>query len=98
MHERVTVGELATVLRESCHILLARCLRTLGHERCVEILVEALTIESNGGLWLKDLSRKRTLGGIFLQLCRERSTPEERRAIFRSPVGGVPQRLQYRDR
>ena len=83
MHETVTAGAIARVLHESCHILLARCLRTLGHERCVEILVEALTMESNGGLWLKDGSRRRTLGGTFLQLVKEQASPEEKRTIFR---------------
>jgi hypothetical protein len=42
-----------------------------------------LTIEHQGGMWLKDGSRKRTLGGVFLQLCRERNTEEEQRNIFR---------------
>jgi hypothetical protein len=48
----------------------------------VAILAAALTIEHQGGMWLKDGSRKRTLGGIFLELCRQRSTPEEKRKIF----------------
>lgn len=83
MGEAVTASAIARVLHESCHIVIARALKVLGHERCVELLVEALTIESNGGLWLKDGSRRRTLGGVFLTLCRERATPEQRRAIFR---------------
>ena len=83
MHERVTIGQLATVLREPCHILLARCLRTLGHERCVEILVEALTIESNGGMLTRAGGRRRSLGGVFLELCRQQATATERLAIFR---------------
>jgi hypothetical protein len=58
-------------------------LKVLGQERCVAILAVALTIEHQGGLWLKDGSRKRTLGGVFLALCKQRSTPEERRKIFR---------------
>lgn len=84
MAETVTVKELATVLREPERFMLVRTLKVLGPERCIAILVETLTCEAEGGMWLKDGSRKRTLGGIFLQLCRERSTPEERRQIFRS--------------
>ena len=80
---RVTAGHLATVLHDPCHVLLARILRVLGEERAVEILVEALTLESNGGLWLKDGSRRRSLGGTFLQLVKEQASPEERRTIFR---------------
>ena len=79
MGEAVTAAAIARVLHESCHVLLARALRVLGQERCVELLAAALTIEHQGGLWLKDGSRKRTLGGIFLPLCKQRSTAEERR-------------------
>lgn len=82
MREAVTAGAIASVLHESCHIVIARALRVLGPERCVAILADALTIESNGGMWLKDGSRKRTLGGVFLALCREQATREERRKIF----------------
>ena len=83
MREAVTAGAIARVLHESQRQMIARALKVLGPERCIEILVDALTIESNGGLWLKDGSRKRTRGGVFLALCRERSTVEEKRTIFR---------------
>ena len=83
MGEAVTAGAIAKVLHESCHIVIARALRILGQERCIEILTEALLIEHEGGMLLRDGSRKRSLGGVFLQLCKERSTPEEKRAIFR---------------
>lgn len=83
MREAVTAGAIAKVLHESCHIVIARALRVLGPERCIELLTEALLIEHQGGMLLKDGSGKRTLGGIFLHLCKERSTPEEKRAIFR---------------
>jgi phosphorylated adapter RNA export protein len=82
MGETVTASAIAKVLHESCHVLLARALKVLGPERCVELLAAALTIEHQGGMWLKDGSRKRTLGGIFLHLCKERSPPEEKRRIF----------------
>ena len=54
MPERVTAGHLATVLRDPCHVLFSRVLRVLGEERAFTMLVEALHLESNGGLWLKD--------------------------------------------
>jgi len=79
----VTTREIAKVLHEPELHMIARALRVLGEERVIAILADALTIEHQGGMWLKDGSRKRSLGGIFLQLCRERSTPEERRKIFR---------------
>ncbi len=83
MPERVTAGHLATVLRDPCHVLFSRVLRVLGEERTITLVIEALHLESNGGLWLTNHSRRRTLCGTFLQLVKERSTPEEKRAIFR---------------
>jgi hypothetical protein len=83
MHQRVTAGELARVLHDHCHVLLSRVLRVLGEERTIELVIEALHLESNGGMWLKNRGRRRTLCGTFLQLCKERSTPDERRKIFR---------------
>ena len=83
MGEAVTAGAIAKVLHESCYIVIARALKVLGPERCIELLTEALLIEHQGGMLLKDGSKRRSLGGTFLQLCKERSTPEERRAIFR---------------
>ncbi|HEY5866093.1 MAG TPA: phosphorylated adapter RNA export RNA-binding domain-containing protein [Candidatus Tectomicrobia bacterium] len=83
MGERVTAGAIARVLRESQRQMIARALKVLGQERCITLVTEALLCEHQGGMWLKDGTRKRTLGGIFLQLCKERSTEEERRQIFR---------------
>lgn len=83
MPERVTAKDLATVLHEPERWLLIRALRTLGEERCVAIVAETLTIESNGGMLTKAGDRRRTLGGTFLELCRQQATASERRAIFR---------------
>jgi hypothetical protein len=66
--------------------LVARAVQVLGPERCLTLVVEALTMESHGGLWLRNRSRRRPLGGVFLALCRQRSTPEEKRKIFRERV------------
>ena len=83
MPERVTAKALADVLHEPCRWLLIRALRTLGEERCVAILAEALSIENDGGMLTKAGDRRRTLGGVFLELCRQQTTATERRAIFR---------------
>ena len=83
MGETLTASALAKVLHESCYIVIARALKVLGPERCIELLTAALLVEHQGGMLLKDGTRKRTLGGIFLHLCKARSTPEEKRAIFR---------------
>ena len=78
----VTAREIARVLYEPCRFLVARALRVLGQDRCIELVTEALLREHQGGMLLKDGSRKRSLGGIFLQLCKERSSREERKRIF----------------
>jgi PHAX RNA-binding domain len=84
VEEKITVKRLAAVLHETEHKALARVLKVLGEERSVELLAQALTIASQGGMRRKDdRRRKRSLGGTFLALCREQATPAERRAMFR---------------
>ena len=92
MGDTVTAGAIARVLHEPQRQMIARALRTLGQDRCVELLADALTIESNGGMLTRAGDRRRTLGGVFLQLCRERTTATERRKIFRPRgiVGAAP--------
>jgi PHAX RNA-binding domain len=80
--EKLTVKGLAQVLHETEHKALARVLKILGEERCVELLAQALLCEHQGGMLTKD-GRRRTPGGTFLALCRQQATPAERRAIFR---------------
>jgi len=81
MTRTVTARELARVLHETEVHMIARALRTLGQDRCVELLAAALTIEHEGGMLTKDGTR-RSMGGIFLHLCREQATREERKRIF----------------
>jgi hypothetical protein len=81
--EKVTVKRLAQVLHETEYKALARVLKVLGEERCILLLADALTVEHEGGMLTRDGTRKRSLGGTFLALCREHATPQERRAMFR---------------
>jgi phosphorylated adapter RNA export protein len=82
MSDRLTAPRLGAVLHENQLFLLKRVLRALGEERPILLLAQTLTVEQEGGMLLKDGSRKRTLGGVFLQLCREQTTAAERRQIF----------------
>ena len=82
MRETVTARELARVLHEPCPWMLSRALRTLGAECCVAILIDTLSIESNGGMWTKDGSRRRSPGGTFLQLVRRVKTPAGVKAML----------------
>src|SRR5712691_8160076 len=84
--DAVTVDTLAEALQEPNRPLLTQVLRTLGQDRCAAILADTLTCESNGGMLTKDGTRRRTPGGVFFQLVRERATPQERRRLFPSPA------------
>ena len=61
---------------------IRRIVQRLGPEAAFAFLHEAHQIEAQGGLMLPDGSRRRTLGGVFFFLVRERVTPEDRAAIF----------------
>ena len=63
---------------------IRRIVQRLGPEAAFAFLHEAHQIEAQGGLMLPDGSRRRTLGGVFFFLVRERVTPEDRAAIFPS--------------
>jgi PHAX RNA-binding domain-containing protein len=54
---------------------IRRIVQTLGSERAVQLLAQALAVESEGGLMLLDGSRRRTPGGVFFRLVREQTTP-----------------------
>ena len=83
MDNVVTAGQIVRVLHESQRQMIAQAMRVLGQERGMTLLTEALLIEHHGGMWIEDGSRRRSPGGTFLHLCKERSSLEERRQIFR---------------
>ena len=66
--------------------MLRQVLRTLGQDRCAAILADTLMSEANGGMLTKDGTRRRTPGGVFFQLVKERVTPQERRRLFPPPA------------
>jgi hypothetical protein len=82
----LTVDHLAQVLQEPNRPLLAQVLRTLGQDRCAAILAETLTCEANGGMLTRDGTRRRTPGGVFFQLVKDRVTPQERPRLFPQPA------------
>src|SRR5712691_12096409 len=80
--DSLTVDQLAEVLQESKVPLLRQVLRVLGPDRTTAVLADALQCEANGGMLTKDGSRRRTPGGVFFQLVKERATRQERRRLF----------------
>ena len=94
--EALTVEKLAEVLQEPNRPLLRQVLRLLGPDRTTEILADTLTCEANGGLLTTDGTRRRTPGGVFFQLVKERITPQKRRRLFpyhgpQRPLRPIPQ-------
>jgi len=80
--ETLTPDMLAEALQEPNTALLARVLMRLGAERCQAIFADTLTMESTGGMLVHSGTRRRTAGGVFFHLVRERSTAKERYFIF----------------
>jgi hypothetical protein len=83
-----TVSTIAKALGESDEIPLfqiAGVVRVLGEETAQKILVETQETEKNGGMMLPDGSRKRTPGGVFFFLARQKLSQADKLAIFRPP-------------
>ena len=84
--DTLTVEKLAEVLQEPKRTLLTKVLHTLGVDRTTAILADTLQCEANGGMLTKDGTRRRTPGGVFFQLVKERTTAQERRRLFPRPA------------
>jgi hypothetical protein len=75
---------------------IRRIVQRLGEETALAILQETLEMEAQGGMMLPDSSRRRTPGGVFFQLVRQRLSPEDRAYCF--PYPSYQQKKQARAR
>ena len=85
------IQTIAAQLQESHPPALAEIRRTvdvLGAEMALALLQETQQIEAQGGLMTKNQRRRRTPGGVFLKLVRDRSTDDQRHTIFPKAKGG----------
>lgn len=57
--------------------------KVLGEQVSLALLEETQRIEQNGGMLLPDGSRRRTPGGVFFFLARQKLSHEDKVAIFR---------------
>jgi len=73
----VALGETERMPR----VQISRAITVLGLEVVQAVVTDAQTTEANGGLLRKD-GQRRTLGGVFFALLRDRCTPEQRKRIF----------------
>lgn len=83
--DTLTATTLAEVLKEPEKVLLGRILKAIGQERCQSILADTLALEANGGMLTRDGTRRRTPGGVFLQLAKDRSSGKQRYYLFTYP-------------
>jgi cold shock CspA family protein len=61
---------------------ILRIIREIGVEQTQTYIAEALQVEEAGGMLLADGSRRRTLGGVFFAIVRQRLTPDQRAIVF----------------
>jgi Phosphorylated adapter RNA export protein, RNA-binding domain len=88
-----TVSAIAKALGEADEIPLAQIagvVQALGEEQARTLLTETLEIEGKGGMMLPDGSRRRSPGGVFFFLSRQRLSVDDKHRIFRAPKPAKP--------
>lgn len=79
--EDTVVDEIAYRLREPKKDLIERVVKVLGTKKAIELLGETATLEECGGVFTLDGSRRRTPGGVYLNLLK--NTPSITKAQVR---------------
>lgn len=64
-------AQMSSALNEIKSDLIIRCLKILGIDKCLEFYNATEHIEKNGGMLTLDKRRRRTPGGVLLQLIRD---------------------------
>ncbi|MEQ2212362.1 hypothetical protein XENOCAPTIV_029738 [Xenoophorus captivus] len=64
------IDEIAYRLQEPKKELIERVVQVVGKKKAIEVLGETATLEENGGMYTMDGSRRRTPGGVFLNLLK----------------------------
>ncbi|XP_061119394.1 phosphorylated adapter RNA export protein isoform X2 [Conger conger] len=67
--DKVT-DEIVHRLREPKKDLIERVVSVVGKKKAIELLAETATVEQNGGIFTMDGSRRRTPGGVYLNLLK----------------------------
>ncbi|XP_041105679.1 phosphorylated adapter RNA export protein-like [Polyodon spathula] len=68
--EEKVIDEIAHRLREPKKDLLERVVKSIGKKKAIELLMETSEVEQSGGLLTIDGSRRRTPGGVYLNLLK----------------------------
>jgi hypothetical protein len=80
-----TLGETEQVAQQQ----IQRIVWALGRTVARRLLEQTLQIEENGGIMLRDKSRRRTPGGIFFHLAYTTGQPKEGRTLEK-PINNFP--------
>ncbi|XP_008276771.1 phosphorylated adapter RNA export protein isoform X2 [Stegastes partitus] len=78
--DKVT-DEIAHRLQEPKKDLIERVVQVVGKKKAIELLGETATLEESGGVYTMDGSRRRTPGGVYLNLLK--NTPSITKAQIR---------------
>uniref|UniRef100_A0AAZ3PF53 Phosphorylated adapter RNA export protein n=1 Tax=Oncorhynchus tshawytscha TaxID=74940 RepID=A0AAZ3PF53_ONCTS len=78
------IEEIAHRLQEPKKELIERIVRVIGKKKAIELLGETATLEETGGVYIMDGSRRRTPGGVYLNLLKNTPsiTSEHLKEIF----------------
>jgi len=95
----VTVETLTASLQEPNCDLLRQVLAVLGPAHTAQLLAQTLEVEAGGGMLVRNRTRRRTPGGVFFHLVRQRVTRSQRDYLFpraapQPPQGQAPGQAQ----
>ncbi|XP_069818728.1 phosphorylated adapter RNA export protein isoform X2 [Dendropsophus ebraccatus] len=68
--EDKVADEIAYRLHEPKKDLIERVVKTIGTKKAIELLIETAEVEQNGGLFVVNGTRRRTPGGVYLNLLK----------------------------
>ncbi|XP_013410586.1 phosphorylated adapter RNA export protein [Lingula anatina] len=68
--EEKVVSAITVALNEPKKELMERVVKVVGVKKAIQLLYETEDVEDAGGLWINDGSRRRTPGGVYLQLLK----------------------------
>ncbi|GAB5426362.1 MAG: hypothetical protein Crog4KO_35090 [Crocinitomicaceae bacterium] len=77
--------EIVDALQEEAYgprVSIERLIRHIGLDFVEATLAETQEIQANGGMLIKDGSRQRSMGGVFMYLAKSKLDPEIRNRIF----------------
>lgn len=67
--------------------LLCKCAQVLGEDECRQLIVQVWQLENSGGLLTLDgTNRRRTPGGVFFWLVKQKVSATDRARLFPTPV------------